>query len=98
MDDPFVALLALDLRDSGLADHLETETWEGLMTPENLYSEHWPLAYEAARKGWLWHTNGDYVAEDPFFGQLCVEKVSFYRPPADSGVDYVTLGSSDYSG
>jgi hypothetical protein len=98
MDDPFVALLILDLRDVGLAAVVDTARWESVMTAENLYSEFWILAYEATRRGWLPSDDGKFLGSDPFFGVLAANAVSFYEPPADSGVDYVKLPSVSYLG
>ena len=53
VEDPFVALTALDLRSKGLAPKLDIVMWASMMTQDNLYSEFWPLAYEAYVKGWL---------------------------------------------
>ena len=92
MDDPFVALLALDLRECGLAT-FDVSRWKPQMIAESLYSENWLLAYEAAKKGWLPMNGGDYIDSDPFFGVLGRENVSFFVPPDSSGVDYVSLGA-----
>jgi hypothetical protein len=53
VDDPIVALLALNLRDCGLADALDPSMWSKHMQADQLYSENWLLAYEAHVKGWL---------------------------------------------
>jgi hypothetical protein len=95
MEDPIVALVALDLRASGLASGLDTAHWAPLIAPEHLYGEHWLLAYEAVQKGWAQPQN-NYVAADPFFGALLTSGVTFYEPPHDSGVSYVTLDAGWY--
>jgi len=87
VDDPIVALLALDLRANGLADSLDPTLWSKHMNAESLYTENWMLAYDAYRKGWLPSVNGsDYVAADQFFSILASNKVEFYdtstREPA----------------
>ncbi len=78
-------------------EHLATTRWESLAVPESLYSEHWPLAYEAVRRGWLISEYGDYIAADDFFGRLLEHDVSFYDAPEDSGVDFVTLDWGTYT-
>jgi hypothetical protein len=60
------------------------------MTPENLYTESWLLAYEAAHRNWL-PTGGDYLSQDPFFGWPHKAGVSFCQLPSDSGVGYLDL-------
>jgi hypothetical protein len=87
----------LDLREEGLAPTIDTARWESLMTEENLYTEFWILAYEAVRRGWLPSSEGAYLDADAFFGVLTANDVSFYEPPANSGVDYVTLPTGGYS-
>lgn len=91
VDDPFVALLALSLAEQGLADSLDTSLWSKHMQSDQLYSENWPLAYEAYKKGWLASIDGsDYVADDDFYGVLSKLDVEFYdtgtlQPATDSG-------------
>lgn len=87
VDDPLVALLAIDLKTQGLADSVDTSLWSRYMSADHLYSENWMLAYEALIKGWLPSLGGsDYVATDPFFGILSKHGVEFYdtgtREPA----------------
>jgi len=49
------------------------------MRAENLYSEHWPLAYEAYEQGWLPSQDGsDYIAADGLFSILRNHGVRFY--------------------
>jgi hypothetical protein len=79
MDDDIVALACLDLRSRQLAPGLNPILWASRMNAANLYSDHWLLAYEAQRKGWLQHVNGtNYVVNDPFFSLLAAAGVSFY--------------------
>jgi len=92
LEDSFVALVALDLLTSGLADGADLSLWKALMTGGSLYAEHWLVAYEAAKKGWLPMLDKDYISSDPFFGALALNDVSFYKELEGSGVDYVTLG------
>lgn len=87
VDDPVVALLALDLRSEGLADDLDLALWATHMEADQLYSENWLLAYEAFVKDWLPSTDGsDYVSADNFFAILRKSGVEFYdtgtREPA----------------
>jgi hypothetical protein len=90
VDDPIVALLALDLRASGLADTLETSLWASHMQADHLYSENWLLAYEAYVHEWLPGVDkSNYIASDGFFGTLSKNEVAFYdtdtrKPSADS--------------
>jgi hypothetical protein len=90
VDDPLVALLALDLKDSGFAEGLDTSLWASHMQAEHLYTENWILAYEAHIRGWLPSLDGpDYVAADGFFGILSKNGVMFYdtgtrKPSVDS--------------
>jgi hypothetical protein len=79
VDDPIVALLAVDLRAEGLADALNTSAWVKYMHADHLYSENWMLTYEAAVKGWLDPLNGDdYIGNDSFFSILRNNGVQFY--------------------
>ena len=79
MDDPLVSLLALDLREQGLAFTLDTTQWDAGMTAEELWSANWLLAYEANVKGWLTSKQrDDYIGNDPFFSELRKQGVSFY--------------------
>lgn len=90
VDDPIVALLALDLRNEGLADTLDTALWSSHMQAEHLYTENWLLAYEAYAQGWLLPVGGnDYIASDEFFGLLRNTGVSFY----DTGTRNPAIGS-----
>jgi hypothetical protein len=79
VDDDIVALVALDLQSEGLLPSLNATMWASRMTAENLYSEHWLLAYEAFVKGWLPSIDGtDYVSADQFFSILKAANVEFY--------------------
>jgi hypothetical protein len=84
VDDDIVALVALDLRNRGLMPNAALSLWESRMSPDNLYTEHWLLAFEALRKGWLPSLNGNnYIAADPFFSILENNNVEFYDPLAN---------------
>lgn len=90
VEDPVVALLALDLRSAGLGDSLDPSMWLAHMKPEHLYSEYWLLAYEARVKGWLrTASGGNYVSNDDFFGTLSKNGVEFY----DAGTREAALDS-----
>ena len=79
VDDPVVALLALDLKISGLGDAVDTSLWSSHMRGDQLFSENWLLAYEAYVKGWLPSADGsDYINSDPFFSLLSKYSVEFY--------------------
>lgn len=81
VEDSLVALVALDMLFSGfIPSDLDTSTWEALMIQEELYSEHWLLAYEAFVKGWLPSLTGtDYITADSFFSILKNNGVEFYN-------------------
>jgi hypothetical protein len=80
MEDDVVALLALDANARGrFAPHaLDTTKWLQLVgLPNALNDEHWLLAYEANRKGWL---PCGAVARHAFFSVLEQNQISFYDP------------------
>lgn len=84
IEDSVIALIALDLRERGLVNNLDTQLWERRMDGNELYSNNWMLAYEAYISGWLPSRDGaDYIGGDPFFATLRDNKVQFY----DVGVD-----------
>ena len=66
MDDDIVALVALNLRDTGLFPDVPMPRWRKLMAAKHMYSEHWLLAYEAHEQGWL-SSKTDYIAANPAF-------------------------------
>ena len=81
MEDPVVALLALDAQSKGLVpsehtfDHFATH-----MTTDDLYGDHWLLAYEANVKGWLPSASAnDNVDSDSCFSHLKQNGISFYN-------------------
>jgi Reverse transcriptase (RNA-dependent DNA polymerase) len=79
LDDPVVAIVALDLRENGLITNIDTSKWNNNMTGEDLYSASWLLAYEARVRDWLPSKNGDdYIAADPFFSEIHAFDVHFY--------------------
>lgn len=77
-NNSIVCLSVLDLHASGLIpEGLNKSGWSGILKKDNLYNEHWLIAYEAVIKGWLNPTK-DYIAEDPFFSFLRSNNVQFY--------------------
>jgi hypothetical protein len=95
VDDDVVALVTLDLYSGGFLPEPTDgfELWSGYMTSENLYLDHWLLAYEAHQQGWLEPLDGkDYVTSDPFFSILGKYGVLFYDTSAD-----VPAPESDYN-
>lgn len=81
MEDPVVAILALDAKSKKLIpksytfDHFATH-----MTTDDLYGDHWLLSYEANLKGWLPPVClNDNVEKDPCFKFFKKQKVSFYN-------------------
>ena len=79
MEDDLVALLALDADRKGrFATPLDRTSWETLVgTGDALSGQHWLLAYEATRKGWLGSAAPE-VAGHPFFELLLKNDVFFY--------------------
>ena len=96
LEDDIVALVALDLWQQGCIDILaDFSRWRALLLPENLYTEHWLLAYEAPERGWLPTQNGDdYVSSDGLFSILRKHNVRFYRP-ATEGLPPSATGYED---
>lgn len=80
IDNSFVALAALHLKNKGLIDQgLDTTLWASMMKGEELYEENWLLAYEAYIKGWLPSVSDtDYLLEDPFFEILKNKDIQFF--------------------
>jgi len=78
--DPVVALITLDMRNVGLIPRIDISPWRFAFANANeLYDEHWLLAYEAKIKGWVRLGQGNnHVANDPFFQILAKYGVSFY--------------------
>ena len=104
MDDDVVALLALDADTRHLfpAGALDKTDWQlALNQPDVLEGEHWLLAYEANRQGWL---STPAVAQNPVFLAMNTGQVSFYDqakniqqyPAAALGIPGGTL--SDFYG
>ncbi len=78
MEDDVVALLALHADARGLfpSNSLNTALWSASTSdPNALVAEHWLLAYEADRQGWL---QCPAVASDPVFASFRKARVTFY--------------------
>ena len=77
-DNPIIVLLTLDLRDHELiSDEIDDSRWKKFLVKDQLYDDHWLLAYEAAYNEWI-PTSPDYLESDPFFKTLKDHNVSFY--------------------
>lgn len=78
LDNPIVVLLILDLRDHELiSQKIDESRWKRFMVKDQLYDDHWLLAYEVMLKGWI-PISKDYLESDPFFKALKDDNVSFY--------------------
>ncbi|MCC7416637.1 MAG: RNA-directed DNA polymerase [Acidobacteria bacterium] len=78
MDDDVVSLLALYAESQGLfaAGGIDKTRWSALASDVRaLESEHWLLAYEANRQGWL---PAPAVAAEPEFAAMHAAGVSFF--------------------
>jgi Reverse transcriptase (RNA-dependent DNA polymerase) len=78
MDDDIVALLALHLDAEGLFPDgaLRKDNWAALVAqPDALVGEHWLLAYEANKQGWL---HAASIAKNREFSSMSAAAVSFY--------------------
>jgi hypothetical protein len=94
IENDLVALVAMDLQSRKLISKLDTSVWERFATKDHLYSEHWLLAYEAIKKGWINPRNSsDYLDKDPFFALLKKNDVEFYD--IESQVTPVQIGEGE---
>ena len=82
MEDPVVALLALDCNSRGLISaSLDCSAWQSELGDDALYSEQWLLSYEATIKEWLpASTDPPSIERDENFTFLKELGVSFYDP------------------
>ncbi len=100
VNDSAVAILALDAHHRGLLPNLDLDYWARLMTPMELYGEHWLLSYEARVRDWLpTRDGGNHVADDPAFNFLRQQNVRFYRPvqpPTHRTVELIPNWRPDY--
>jgi Reverse transcriptase (RNA-dependent DNA polymerase) len=82
MGDPAAALLGLHAQEENLLPRKNyLKPFEKFLTAQDLYGEHWILAYEANIKGWLRspiEKDKDNVASDPRFSILKANMVEFY--------------------
>jgi len=82
-DDSIVVLVALDLMKSNLLNSkIDTSIWCNFMNRDQLYDDHWLLAYEANIKKWLPIEGKNYIMTDPFFKILKKHNIHFYDPEA----------------
>jgi hypothetical protein len=89
IDDDVVALAALDLRDSNLLRIDDVSLWQSHVANDDLYSEHWLLAYEACVHDWLAPPGeDDYIGSDVFFSILRQHDVSFYNTGTEWAEEY----------
>jgi len=95
VDDDVVALISLDLQEAGLFAPVDTSLWKQHMRKDELYGEHWLLAYEALGQGWLASlSRRDYISPDPIFSVLQNHDVRFY----DRRPTLVSVSTDDYPG
>lgn len=87
IDDSCVALTALHaIQAKIVSGPVDTTVLETLMHEDELYQNHWLLAYEANIKGWLPNLGGtDFVAANKHFGPMKTFGVSFYNIAATPG-------------
>lgn len=90
MDDAVVALLALHARERRLISLDKTEAaWKPRLTPSELYDRGWLLAYEAIRRGWMSCSDEPEMRNDPNYGPLLAEDVSFYDEDPGTPVSFL---------
>lgn len=78
-DDDWVGLQALHLHSSGLLPKgFNTKAITKLLKTSHLDREHWLLAYESVRQGFLTGHESD-VKKHPLFAELLAKQVTFYR-------------------
>lgn len=78
-DDDCILLQALDLRSSGLLPHgFKIDRVKTRLKDAHLDREHWLLAYETVRHGFLTTTNR-LVQKNNLFADFLAKKISFYR-------------------
>lgn len=84
LDDPVVALLALDAVQKGLASRgVALPAWQTAMTQDELVGRLWLLSYEANVRGWLPSVSaGDHVSANRAFRFLKDNGIYFYDDQA----------------
>lgn len=84
--DPFVALLVLDARSKKLIDlNFDLSQFASRLTQDDLFEEHWLLAYECDVQNFGIGANSGYVDKTDFFQHLKKSGVSFYNSSASIG-------------
>jgi hypothetical protein len=80
MEDDVCILLLLHAAELGFAtiDAAGLKKLKTLVIRDQLYGEHWLLAYESVIKGWIKPTGGNYLTKEPAFKFLQDKKVTFY--------------------
>lgn len=88
LEDPFVILLALHAESRGALElPFDKSNWTRFMTSEQLYDDHWILAYEGLVRGWLAPLDTkNYIQDDPSFKFLAQNEVRFYNAEAIENV------------
>lgn len=95
-ENDIVILTALDLYSQNLIPvGLDLSFWETLAIKENLYTEHWLLAYEAKKKGWL-SAKIDYLDNDNFFKILKDNNIEFYKLDKELDLSDVKVSSGEF--
>ena len=87
-DDDCIALQALHMSSAGLLPNgFSTAHISKVLKNADLDREHWLIAYEAVRQGFL-RDSEHSVTSNPLFSDLMAHKVTFYRTklPAYAGV------------
>ena len=90
MNDSIVAILLLDANSKSLVLSGERfDSIQSLMTQDELYGEHWLLAYEANVKNWLPSVGtGDHVASGDRFALLKRNRIHFYNDTLSERTGY----------
>jgi hypothetical protein len=78
-DDDFIALQSLHMHAKGLLPHgFTTAKIQKMIKSADLDREHWLIAYEALRQGFL-NDSKNAIRNNPLFSALLAQKVTFYR-------------------
>src|ERR1017187_1438482 len=93
-DDDCIALQALHLASLGLLPKgFSTASVSKLLRTCDLDREHWLIAYEAARQGFL-RDSEPAVKSNPLFSDLLAHRISFYRTKLPSYASVVHPGGA----
>ncbi|MDT3426440.1 hypothetical protein J2Z22_001966 [Paenibacillus forsythiae] len=81
VDDVLVAIISLDMRANGsIPNGLDDTLWASYLSVDDLYGDHWLIAYEVVKKGWIPLPGGvNYLLNDAFFSSLFNNDVEFYN-------------------